>query len=175
MALVLPVNGKSPQFGSECFLAPNATVVGDVIAGDNCSFWFNAVVRGDVHCIRIGNKVNVQDNAVIHCTYETAPTSIGNEVSIGHNAIVHGCTIYDRVLIGMGAIVMDHAVVNSDCLIAAGAVVLEKSVLESGYIYAGVPAKKVKELTPEVFRHNIERIANNYIRYAGWFSESNEI
>jgi len=175
MALVLPVNGKSPQFGSECFLAPNATVVGDVIAGDNCSFWFNAVVRGDVHSIRIGNKVNVQDNAVIHCTYETAPTSIGNEVSIGHNAIVHGCTIYDRVLIGMGAIVMDHAVVNSDCLIAAGAVVLEKSVLESGYIYAGVPAKKVKELTPEVFRHNIERIANNYIRYAGWFSESNEI
>jgi carbonic anhydrase/acetyltransferase-like protein (isoleucine patch superfamily) len=132
-------------------------------------FWFNAVVRGDVHQIRMGHKVNVQDNAVIHCTYQTAPTTIGNEVSIGHNAIVHGCTIHDRVLVGMGAIVMDHAEVQSDVLIAAGAVVLENSKLESGFIYAGVPAKKVKALTPEVFRHNIERIANNYIRYADWF------
>jgi carbonic anhydrase/acetyltransferase-like protein (isoleucine patch superfamily) len=169
MALLLPVNGISPIFGNNCFLAPNATIVGDVITGDDCSFWFNAVVRGDVHQIRMGHKVNVQDNAVIHCTYQTAPTTIGNEVSIGHNAIVHGCTIHDRVLVGMGAIVMDHAEVQSDVLIAAGAVVLENSKLESGFIYAGVPAKKVKALTPEVFRHNIERIANNYIRYADWF------
>ena len=169
MALLLPVNGIHPAFGNNCFLAPNATIVGDVVAGDDCSFWFNAVVRGDVHRIRIGNKVNIQDNAVIHCTYQTAPTTIGNEVSIGHNAIVHGCTIADRVLVGMGAIVMDHAEVGSDVLIAAGAVVLEKSQLESGFVYAGVPAKKVKELTPEVFRHNIERIANNYVRYADWF------
>ena len=170
MALLLPVNGIHPAFGNNCFLAPNATV-GDVVAGDDCSFWFNAVVRGDVHRIRIGNKVNIQDNAVIHCTYQTAPTTIGNEVSIGHNAIVHGCTIADRVLVGMGAIVMDHAEVGSDVLIAAGAVVLEKSQLESGFVYAGVPAKKVKELTPEVFRHNIERIANNYVRYADWFRD----
>ncbi|HCK22958.1 MAG TPA: gamma carbonic anhydrase family protein [Bacteroidetes bacterium] len=171
MALLLPVNGIHPAFGNNCFLAPNATIVGDVVAGDDCSFWFNAVVRGDVHRIRIGNKVNIQDNAVIHCTYQTAPTTIGNEVSIGHNAIVHGCTIADRVLVGMGAIVMDHAEVGSDVLIAAGAVVLEKSQLESGFVYAGVPAKKVKELTPEVFRHNIERIANNYVRYADWFRD----
>jgi carbonic anhydrase/acetyltransferase-like protein (isoleucine patch superfamily) len=171
MALLLPVNGIHPAFGNNCFLAPNATIVGDVVAGDDCSFWFNAVVRGDVHRIRIGNKVNIQDNAVIHCTYQTAPTTIGNEVSIGHNAIVHGCTIADRVLVGMGAIVMDHAEVGSDVLIAAGAVVLENSQLESGFVYAGVPAKKVKELTPEVFRHNIERIANNYVRYADWFRD----
>ena len=144
MALLLPVNGIHPAFGNNCFLAPNATIVGDVVACDYCSFWFNAVVRGDVHRIRIGNKVNIQDNAVIHCTYQTAPTTIGNEVSIGHNAIVHGCTIADRVLVGMGAIVMDHAEVGSDVLIAAGAVVLEKSQLDSGFVYAGVHAKKVK-------------------------------
>lgn len=172
MALVLSVNNIAPQMGKGCSLAPNATVIGDVVMGDQCSVWFNAVVRGDVHSIRMGNKVNVQDNAVIHCTYKTAPTTIGDNVSIGHNAIVHGCTIGDNVLIGMGAIVMDHAVVNSNVLIAAGAVVLENSTLESGYIYAGVPAKKVKKLTPEVFKQNIERIANNYITYAGWFKES---
>lgn len=172
MALLLPVNNISPTMGKGCSLAPTATIVGDVIIGDECSVWFNAVVRGDVNSIRIGNKVNIQDNAVIHCTYKTAPTTIGNNVSIGHNAIVHGCTVHDNVLIGMGAIVMDHAVVNSNVLIAAGAVVLENSILESGFIYAGVPAKKVKELTPEVFKHNIERIANNYIKYASWFKDS---
>lgn len=158
--------------GKNCYLAENATIVGDVVAGDDCSFWFQAVVRGDVNSIRIGNKVNVQDAAIIHCTYQTAPTVIGNNVSIGHRAIVHGCTIKDNVLIGMGAIVMDHVLVESNCLIAAGAVVLENSHLESGYIYAGIPAKKVKPLSPAVFEDTIERIADNYVMYSGWFKES---
>ena len=169
MSLIKEVRGKSPVFGKDCFLAENATILGDVIMGNECSVWFQAVVRGDVHSIRIGNRVNIQDGAVIHCTYETAPTTIGNNVSVGHKAIVHGCTIEDNVLIGMGAIVMDHAHVKSNCLIAAGAVVLENSVLESGFIYAGVPAKKVKALTEESFKQNVDRIANNYVMYASWF------
>jgi carbonic anhydrase/acetyltransferase-like protein (isoleucine patch superfamily) len=169
MALILPVNGIEPQFGKDCYLADNATLVGDVIMGDECSIWFQAVVRGDVHWIRMGNKVNVQDGAVIHCTYKKAPTTIGNNVSIGHRAIVHGCTLKDNVLVGMGAIVMDHAVVESNVLIAAGAVVLENSHLESGYIYAGVPAKRVKALSEEQFQDSIQRIANNYVMYSDWF------
>ncbi|MEM6377297.1 MAG: gamma carbonic anhydrase family protein [Bacteroidota bacterium] len=169
MALIKAVEGKLPQFGENCYLADNATIVGDVVAGDDCSFWFQAVVRGDVHYIKMGNKVNVQDGAVIHCTYQKAPTNIGNNVSIGHRAIVHGCTIHDNVLVGMGAIIMDHAVVEENVLIAAGAVVLENSRLESGHIYAGVPARKVKSLSPEQFQHYIERIANNYVKYADWF------
>lgn len=139
--------------------------------GDACSVWFQAVVRGDVHYIRMGNKVNVQDGAIIHCTYKKAPTNIGNNVSIGHRAIVHGCTIHDNVLIGMGAIVMDGVVVEENVLIAAGAVVLENSRLESGHVYAGVPARKVKALTPELFQGQIERIANNYVMYSKWFEE----
>jgi carbonic anhydrase/acetyltransferase-like protein (isoleucine patch superfamily) len=169
MALIKPVNGVSPQFGKNCYLAENATVVGDVVMGDECSVWFQAVVRGDVHYIRMGNKVNVQDGAIIHCTYKKAPTNIGNNVSIGHRAIVHGCTIHDNVLIGMGAIVMDGAVVEENVLIAAGAVVLENSRLESGHVYAGIPARKVKALTPELFQGQIQRIADNYVMYAGWF------
>jgi len=169
MALILPVQGKSPQFGDNVFLAENAVVVGDVVTGADCSFWFHSVVRGDVNAIRMGNKVNVQDGAIIHCTYLKAPTTIGNNVSIGHRAIVHGCTLHDDVLVGMGAIVMDHAVVESNVLIAAGAVVLENSVLEAGHIYAGVPAKKVKALSAEAFKDSIERIANNYVMYAEWF------
>lgn len=169
MALILPVQGKSPQMGENCFLAENATVVGDVVMGDDCSVWFQAVVRGDVHYIRMGNKVNIQDGAVIHCTYQRCPTTIGNNVSIGHRALVHGCTIHDNVLVGMGAIVMDNVVVESNVLIAAGAVVLENSHLESYGIYAGVPAKRVKELSPEQFKDSIERIANAYVMYAGWF------
>jgi carbonic anhydrase/acetyltransferase-like protein (isoleucine patch superfamily) len=169
MALILPVQGKSPQFGDNVFLAENAVLVGDVVTGADCSFWFHSVVRGDVNAIRMGNKVNVQDGAIIHCTYLKAPTTIGNNVSIGHRAIVHGCTLHDDVLVGMGAIVMDHAVVESNVLIAAGAVVLENSVLEAGHIYAGVPAKKVKALSAEAFKDSIERIANNYVMYAGWF------
>lgn len=169
MALILPVQGKSPQFGENCKLAPNAVITGDVTMGDDCSVWFHAVIRGDVHWIRMGNKVNVQDGAIIHCTYLQAPTSIGDNVSIGHRAMVHGCTIHDNVLVGMGAIVMDHAVVHQNCLIAAGAVVLEKSILEPNGVYAGIPARRVKELSPELFEGQIQRIANNYVMYSGWY------
>ena len=169
MPLILPVEDKSPQFGNNNFIAPNATIVGDVITGDDCSFWFNTVVRGDVNFIKMGNKVNVQDGACIHCTFQKCGTTIGNNVSIGHNAIVHGCTLHDNVLIGMGAIVMDLAVVHSNTIIAAGAVVLEETVCEPGSIYAGVPAKKVKDIPPEMISGEIERIANNYVRYADWF------
>jgi carbonic anhydrase/acetyltransferase-like protein (isoleucine patch superfamily) len=171
MALILPVNGIAPQFGNNCFIAENATIVGDVVMGDDCSIWFQAVIRGDVHYIRMGNKVNVQDGAVIHCTYQRAPTHIGNNVSIGHRAIVHGCTVHDNVLIGMGAIIMDGCVVESNSLIAAGAVLLEGSRVESGSVYAGVPAKKVKELSKELFEGEVMRIANNYIMYSGWFKQ----
>lgn len=169
MALFKTVRGFTPQYGNNCYFADNATIIGEVIMGDECSVWFQAVVRGDVNSIRMGDRVNIQDGAVIHGTYEKAATSIGNNVSIGHRALVHGCTIHDNVLVGMGAIVMDHAVVEENVLIAAGAVVLENSVLESGHIYTGVPAKKVKPIPPEVFQHNIERIAKNYVFYAGWF------
>ena len=171
MALVLPVNGKSPQFGNNCYLAENCTVVGDVTMGDDCSVWFTAVVRGDVHYIRVGNKVNIQDGAIIHCTYQKVPTTIGNNVSIGHRAIVHGCTVHDNVLIGMGAIIMDHAVIGENSIIAAGAIVLENTIVEPGSIYAGIPARKVKETDKENFKNLIERIGNNYVMYAGWFKQ----
>ncbi len=171
MPIIKPVRGFSPQLGANCFVAENATIVGDVTCGADCSFWFNSVVRGDVNSIRIGNKVNIQDGAVIHCTYQKTKTIIGNNVSVGHNAIVHGCQIEDNVLVGMGAIIMDDAKVASNVLIAAGAVVLERAHLESGYIYAGVPAKKIKALTKENFQHYIGRIADNYVLYASWFKE----
>lgn len=168
-ATILDVNGKHPHMGKNCFLAPNCTIVGDVTMGDECSVWFNAVVRGDVHYIKIGHRVNVQDNATLHCTYQKHPLNIGNEVSIGHNAIVHGCTLHDKVLVGMGAIIMDGCVVESNSIIAAGAVVLEGTHIPSGTIYAGVPAKKVKDITPELTAGEIERIAKNYVMYSGWF------
>ena len=171
MAVILPVHGVLPKFGNNCFIAPNATIVGDVIAGDDCSFWFNAVVRGDVNSIRMGNKVNVQDGAVIHATFQKTKAIIGNNVSIGHNAIVHGCQLHDNVLIGMGAIVMDNAVVGSNSIIAAGAVVLEGTIIEPGSVYAGVPAKKLKDVSQEQMSGQIYRIANNYVRYASWFKE----
>ncbi len=171
MALIKSVRGKTPRFGKDCYLAENATIVGDVVMGDACSVWFQAVVRGDVHWIRIGHRVNIQDGAVIHCTYQRAPTTIGDDVSIGHRAIVHGCTIHERVLVGMGAIVMDHAVVEPHVLIAAGAVVPEGMQLESGYIYAGIPARKLKPLSEATFRDTVARIARNYIAYAGWFGK----
>jgi carbonic anhydrase/acetyltransferase-like protein (isoleucine patch superfamily) len=166
---IITVRGFTPQWGSDCFIADNATIVGDVIMGDECSLWFNAVIRGDVNKIRIGNRVNIQDGAVLHCTYEQSETWIGDQVSIGHNAIVHGCQIEAQVLIGMGAIVMDHCIIEKHCLIAAGSVVLERTVCETGYIYAGIPAKKVKALSPEVFQQNISRIANNYRMYSEWY------
>lgn len=174
MALILPVQGKSPTFGEDCFIAPNATIVGDVSMGNQCSVWFNAVIRGDVHYIKIGNKVNIQDGAIIHCTYQKHPTNIGNNVSIGHNAMVHGCTIHDNVLIGMGAIVMDACVVHSNAIIAAGAVVLENTIVEAGAIYAGVPAKKVKEVSEALISGEINRISNNYVSYASWFADHND-
>lgn len=167
--IIKELNGVTPQFGDNCFFTENAVVVGDVVMGDHCSVWYNAVVRGDVNYIRIGDKVNIQDGAVIHCTYEKFPTNIGNNVSIGHNAIVHGCTVHDNVLIGMGSIVMDDCVVESNTIIAAGAVVTQGTHVESGCIYAGVPARKVKDISKELISGEIERIANNYIKYAGWY------
>ncbi|MCB0659677.1 MAG: gamma carbonic anhydrase family protein, partial [Saprospiraceae bacterium] len=147
----------------------NATIVGDVVMGDQCSVWFNAVIRGDVHYIKMGNKVNVQDGAIIHCTYEKYPTNIGNNVSIGHRAIVHGCTIHDIVLVGMGAIIMDNCVVESNTIIAAGAVVTQNTHIESGCIYAGIPAKKIKDISKELTEGEINRIADNYVKYSSWF------
>ena len=169
MPVILPVKGISPSIGADTFIAPNATIVGDVTMGEGCSVWFNAVIRGDVNSIIIGNKVNIQDNAVIHCTYEKNKTIIGNNVSIGHTAIVHGCTIHDNVLIGMGSIVMDRAEIGSNSIIAAGAVVLEGTIVPSGSIFAGVPAKKVKDISQEKIEGEIERIANNYSVYSSWF------
>jgi carbonic anhydrase/acetyltransferase-like protein (isoleucine patch superfamily) len=169
MALIKSVRGVEPKTGNDCYLAENATVVGDVVMGDECSVWFNAVVRGDVNSIVMGNRVNIQDGAVIHCTYQKAATTIGNNVSIGHNALVHGCTIHDNVLIGMGSIVMDNCVIESNSIVAAGAVLLEGTRVESGSVYAGVPAKKVKELSKELFEGEVQRIANNYVMYASWF------
>lgn len=169
MALIKEVNVSRPVLGRDCFLAENATLIGDVVCGDECSFWFQSVIRGDVNAIRMGNRVNVQDGAILHCTYQKAATTIGNNVSIGHRAIVHGCTIHDNVLIGMGAIVMDHAVIESGSLIAAGAVVTENTVVKAGSLYAGVPAKKIKDVDPELFEGEVMRIANNYVKYSGWF------
>ncbi len=172
MSTILPVKGVFPMFGNECFIAPNATIVGDVVMGDHCSVWFNAVVRGDVNAIRIGDKVNIQDGVIIHCTYEKTRVIVGNKVSIGHNAIIHGCTIEDNVLVGMGAIIMDNSVIGTNSIIAAGAVVLEGTIVEPESIYAGVPAKKVKSISRELIEGEINRIANNYITYSSWFKES---
>ncbi|NCT10223.1 MAG: gamma carbonic anhydrase family protein [Flavobacteriia bacterium] len=171
MPIIKSVNGKSPQIPEDCYIAENATIVGEVIVGKQCSIWFNAVIRGDVHYIKMGNKVNIQDGAVIHATYLKSPTNIGNNVSIGHNAIVHGCTIHDNVLVGMGAIIMDDCIIESNSIIAAGAVVTKNTIVESGSIYAGVPAKKVKDISPELISGEIDRIANNYVKYSSWFKE----
>lgn len=168
MALILPVKNILPEIGENCFIAENATIAGDVVMGSDCSVWFNAVIRGDVNSIKIGTRTNIQDGAVIHCTYNKAATLIGDNVSIGHRAIVHGCTVEDNALIGMGAIVMDHAVVEKNCIIAAGAVVLENTRCESGFIYAGIPAKKVKQLTTEQIE-GLQKTADNYVMYSSWF------
>ena len=167
--LIKTVRGFTPSFGERCFIAENATLIGDLIMGNDCSIWYQAVIRGDVNTIRIGNEVNVQDGAVIHATYKTAPTIIGNKVSIGHNAIVHGCTIGDNVLVGMGSIIMDHSIVGSNSIIAAGAVVTKNTIISPGSIYAGIPAKIIKKIDPNLHGNEIKRIAQNYLKYASWF------
>ena len=171
MKIIKTVNGKHPHIPEDCFIADNATIVGDVVMGNQCSIWFNVVIRGDVHSIKIGNKVNIQDGAVIHATYQKSPTSIGHHVSIGHNAIVHGCTIHDHVLTGMGSIIMDDCIVESNSIIAAGAVVTKNTHVEEGSIYAGIPARKVKDTSKELISGEINRIANNYVKYASWFQK----
>lgn len=171
MKVIKPVNGKHPQISEDCFIAENAVIVGEVTIGKQCSVWFNAVIRGDVHYIKIGDKVNIQDGAVIHATYKKSPTNIGNNVSIGHNAIVHGCTIHDNVLVGMGSIIMDDCIVESNSIIAAGAVVTKNTHVKAGSIYAGVPAKKVKDISPELISGEIDRIAENYVEYSSWFKK----
>jgi len=171
MALIKSVKGIKPKWGKNCFIAENATLTGDVVMGNDCSVWFNAVVRGDVHYIRIGNNVNIQDGAIIHCTYQKAPVNIGNNVSIAHAAIVHGCTIHDNVLVGMGAIIMDGAIVESNSVIAAGALVSKNTLIKSGSVYAGVPAKLIKTVDAELFEGEISRIANNYNMYASWYDK----
>jgi|TARA_R100000935_G_C2842041_1_gene171926 carbonic anhydrase/acetyltransferase-like protein (isoleucine patch superfamily) len=169
--MIKTINGKSPQIGEDCYIAENATIVGDVVMGNQCSIWFNAVLRGDVHYIKMGNKVNVQDGAVIHCTYLKSPTNIGNNVSIGHNAIVHGCTVHDNVLIGMGSIIMDDCIVESNSIIAAGAVVTKGTHVPSGTVFAGMPAKKIKDISADLSVGEVERIANAYVKYSSWFKE----
>ena len=174
MAIITKLNGHTPKFGKNCFLADNAAIIGDVEMGNDCSIWFGAVLRGDVHSIRIGNKVNIQDNATIHATYKKSPTNIGNNVSIAHNAVIHGCTIKDNVLIGMGAIVLDDAVVESNTIVAAGSVVTKGTVVESGWVYAGTPAKKMKQLGEELLKGEVERIVNAYSMYASWYEDENQ-
>ncbi len=169
MALIKSVRGFSPDFGRNCYLANNCTVIGDVVMGDDCSVWFNAVIRGDVNSIRIGNRVNIQDNAVLHCTYGKTTINIGDNVSIGHNVIVHGADIADNVLVGMGAILMDNVVIGTNSIIGAGAVVLENTRVEPGSIYGGVPARRIKGIDQKQFREMIERIAGNYTGYADWY------
>ncbi len=171
MALIKSLNGISPKIGKNCFLAETATVIGDVEIGDNCSLWFGAIVRGDVHYIKIGNKVNIQDGVVIHCTYKKSPVNIGNNVSIAHNATVHGCTIKDNVLIGMNAVILDDVVIESNTIIAAGSVVTKGTVIEGGSIYAGIPAKKIKDISSELLKGEIQRIADNYLMYASWYKQ----
>jgi len=174
MAIIKEVLGKKPRFGKKPFLADNAVVIGDVIAGDYCSVWFGAVVRGDVNYIRIGDKVNIQDGVVIHGTYKKAPTNIGNNVSIAHNATVHGCTIKDHVLIGMNAVILDHAVIESNAIVAAGSVVTKGMIVESGSVYAGIPAVKIKDISPELVQGEIQRIAESYLKYASWYATGDD-
>ncbi len=169
MAIIKELQGKTPKYGKNCYFAENAAIIGDIEMGDDCSIWFGAVLRGDVHSIKLGNNVNVQDNATIHATFKKSPTTIGNNVSIAHNAVVHGCTIKDNVLIGMGAVVLDDAIIESNAIIAAGSVVTKGTHVESGSVYAGAPAKKIKELSPELLENEINRIANSYATYASWY------
>jgi carbonic anhydrase/acetyltransferase-like protein (isoleucine patch superfamily) len=169
MAIIQSVRGFTPVYGRDCYFADNAVIVGDVVMGDECSIWFGAVLRGDVNSIRIGNKVNIQDGAVVHTLYEKSVAELGNNVSVGHNAVIHGAKICDHVLVGIGSVILDHAVIGENSIIAAGAVVLSGTIVEPGSLYAGMPAKKVKDVSPEQTRDMIERIANNYLMYSGWY------
>lgn len=171
MAIIKELLGKAPQIGEGTYIAETATIIGDVVMGTECSIWFNAVIRGDVHYIKLGNKVNVQDNAMLHATYQKHPLNIGNNVSIGHNAIVHGCTIEDNVLIGMGAIVMDECIVESNSIVGAGSVVVQGTRIKSGEVWGGIPAKKIKDISKELLEGEVERIANNYVKYSSWYKE----
>ena len=171
MAYIKSVRGFTPVIGESCFLAETAVIIGDVIIGSECSVWFNAVLRGDVNSIRIGNKVNIQDGAVLHTLYEKSVIEIGNSVSVGHNAVIHGAKIHDRVLVGIGAIVLDHAIIGENSIIAAGALIKAGTIVEPNSVYAGVPAKKIKDINPDQSRDMIDRIANNYLFYAGWYHE----
>jgi len=171
MAIIRTLLGKTPQIGDGSFLAETATVIGDVTMGENCSIWYNAVIRGDVNFIKIGSKVNVQDNVMLHCTFEKFPLIIGDNVSIGHNAIVHGCTIKDNVLIGMGAIVMDDCTVESNSIVGAGSVVTQGTHIKSCEVWGGIPARKIKDISSELLEGEVNRIANNYVKYSGWYKE----
>ena len=171
MALIKSLRNKTPEIGSDCFLAETAVLIGEVELGSHCSIWYNAVLRGDVNFIRLGSKVNIQDNATVHCTYKKAGTTIGNNVSIGHNAIVHGCTIHDNVLVGMGSIVMDQCVIGSGSIIAAGAVLTQGTVVPEGSIFAGIPARKIGEVGLDLREGEIERIAEAYITYSSWYKD----
>ena len=171
MALIKTLKGNSPKIGKNCFLAETATIIGDVEIGDDCSIWYSAVLRGDVHYIKVGNNTNIQDNATVHATYKKSPTNIGNNVTIAHGAIIHGCTIHDNVMIGMNAVVLDNAIIESNSIVAAGSVITKGTIVESGSVYAGVPAKKIKEISPELLEGEINRIANAYGMYAGWYKE----
>jgi len=171
MALIKTLLGKTPEFGENCFLAETAVIIGDVVTGSDCSIWYGAVLRGDVHYIRIGNNTNIQDNAVIHATYQKSPTNVGNNVTIAHGAIVHGCTIQDNVMIGMNAVVLDDAVIESNSIVAAGSVVSKGTIVESGTVYGGIPAKKIKDISPELLEGQIKRIAKAYGTYSGWYKE----
>jgi carbonic anhydrase/acetyltransferase-like protein (isoleucine patch superfamily) len=170
MAIIKSVRGFTPVYGNNCYFADNAAIIGDVIMGDDCSIWFNTVLRGDVNSIRIGNKVNIQDGSVLHTLYQKSTVEIGNSVSVGHNVVIHGAKICDNVLLGIGSIILDHAVIGENSIIAAGAVVLTGTVVEPGSLYAGTPARKVKDISPEQTRDMIER-GNNYIMYASWFKD----
>jgi len=171
LALIKTLKGITPKIGNDCFLAETATLIGEVEIGDNCSIWYNAVLRGDVHYIKVGNNTNIQDNATVHATYKKSPTNIGNNVTIAHGAIIHGCTIQDNVMIGMNAVVLDNAVVECNSIVAAGSVITKGTVVESGSVYAGVPAKKIKEISTELLEGEINRIANAYGMYAGWYKD----
>jgi len=171
MALIKSVRGFDPIFGKNCYLAENATIIGDVIIGDECSIWFNTVLRGDVNSIRIGNRVNIQDGSVLHTLFQKSTIKIGNNVSIGHNVTIHGATLKNDVLIGIGATVLDHAIINENSIIAANSLVLSNTIVEPNSVYAGVPAKKIKSIEPNQSKEMIEKIANNYLMYAGWYKD----